>query len=99
MRAALALSFSLAVAPCVAGSLPVDCFPDQLVLWQAAEPVPESRFGATFLPGIVLGPPGDSPATQGSTSVASLGFRGVAIVRFDDVVIEDRPGPDFIVFE
>jgi hypothetical protein len=87
------------VAPCVAGSLPVDCFPDQVVVWQAAQPAPESRFGASFLPGIVLGPPGDSIATQGSTSVASLGFGGVAIVRFDDVVIEDGPGPDFIVFE
>jgi len=100
MRAALALAFvTAAAAPCVAGSLPVDCFPDEVVVWLAAEPAPETRFGASFLPGIVLGPPGDSIATQGSTSVASLGFGGVAVVRFDDVVIENGPGPDFIVFE
>ena len=82
-----------------AGSHPVDCLPDAVVLWQAAEPEPELRFGVAFLPGIVLGPPGDSISIQGSTSVASLGHGGVAVVRFDDVVIEDGPGPDFIVFE
>ena len=82
-----------------AGSHPVDCLPDAVAEWQAAEPAPEARFGAVFLPGIVLGPPGDSIAIQGSTSVASLGHGGVAVVRFDDIVIEDGPGPDFIVFE
>lgn len=80
-------------------SQPLDCFPDAVVTWQAAQPSPETRFGATSLPGIVLGPPGDSPATQGSTSVASLGNGGFAVVVFEDVVIEDGPGPDFIVFE
>jgi hypothetical protein len=81
------------------GSHPVDCLPDEIVEWQAAEPAPETRFGAAFLPGIVLGPPGDSLPIQGSTSVASLGNGGVIVLRFTDVVIEDGPGPDFIVFE
>jgi len=78
---------------------PVDCFPDEVVSWQAAEPAPEARFGATFLPGIVLGAPGNSLPIQGSTSVASLGNGGAVVVRFTDVVIEDGPGPDFIIFE
>jgi len=80
-------------------SQPVDCLPDRVAVWQAAEPTPEIRFGAAFLPGIVLGPPGESVAFQGSASVASLGFGGSATLAFDDIVIEDRPGPDFIVFE
>jgi hypothetical protein len=79
--------------------LPVDCLPDRVVVWQAAEPAPESRFGAAFLPGVILGPPGDSVPTQGSFSVASLGFGGQVVLGFDDLVIEDLPGPDFIVFE
>jgi hypothetical protein len=93
---------ALAVAIPAAGaesSRPIDCFPDEIVMWQAAEPAPEARFGATFLPGIALGPPGDSLPIQGSTSVASLGNGGAVVLRFTDVVIEDGPGPDFIIFE
>ena len=68
----------LAVALCSAGerSHPLDCLPDRVVAWEAAEPNSESRFGAVFLPGIVLGPPGDSLAFQGALTVASLGFGG-----------------------
>lgn len=80
-------------------SLPADCLPDRLVRWDAAEPDPDSRFGATSLPGIVLGPPGDSASTTGSTSVASLGNGGRAVLELTQVRIEDGPGPDFIVFE
>ena len=80
-------------------SFPVDCLLDRVVTWRAAEPDPGARYGAANLPGIVLGPPGDSTPTQGSTSVASLGTGGEAVLAWDDVVIEDRPGPDFIVFE
>ncbi|HXV75760.1 MAG TPA: hypothetical protein VD788_05520 [Candidatus Polarisedimenticolaceae bacterium] len=80
-------------------SRPIDCLPDRLAAWQAAEPDPETRFGALSLPGIVLGPPGDSVAYQGSVTVASLGFGGRAVYAFDDLSIEDRPGPDFVVFE
>jgi hypothetical protein len=99
LNRALAVLFLGVGSWAVAGSHPVDCLPDAVILWQAAEPAPELRFGAAFLPGIVLGAPGDSIIIQGSTSVASLGHGGVAVVRFDDIVIEDGPGPDFIVFE
>lgn len=81
------------------GGVPVDCLPDAVALWQAAGPAPDTRFGAANLPGIVLGPPGSSGPTDGSTTVASLGASGVVVLRFDDIAIEDRPGPDFIVFE
>ncbi len=86
-------------AVALATAQPVDCLPDAIVRWQAAAPAPDSRFGANTLPGIVLGPPGDSSPTQGSTTVASIGPDGSVTLRFDDVLIEDRPGPDFIVFE
>jgi hypothetical protein len=96
--AVVALGGVLAV-PAVEPSLPVDCLPDRLVRWAAAQPDPDLRFGAASLPGIVLGPPGDSLPNTGSTSVASLGHGGSAEIEFGDVVIEDLPGPDFIVFE
>jgi hypothetical protein len=79
--------------------MPVDCLPDAVTLWDAAEPDPDLRFGAGLLPGLVLGPPGASLPITGSTSVASLGNGGSAVVAFNDVIIEDGPGPDFIVFE
>ncbi len=79
-------------------SLPVDCLPDHVVQWNAGDGA-EDRFGAGQLPGIVLGPPGASSPSTGATSVASLGHGGQAILSFADVVIEDRPGPDFIIFE
>jgi hypothetical protein len=80
-------------------SYPIDCLPDRVAAWNAAGPNPGGRFGAQWLPGIVLGPPGSSAPWEGSFSVASLGFGGSAVVAFDDTVIEDRPGPDFVVFE
>jgi hypothetical protein len=100
--AAGALAVLLGAAGSLAGSedsLPVDCFPDGVARWEAAGPDPSSRYGAANLPGIVLGPPGDSPPTAGSTSVASLGNGGRAVLEFRQTVIEDGPGPDFIVFE
>lgn len=98
---AVALLLAAAIAPGFAGesSLPVDCFPDAVTIWDAAGPDPELRFGAGSLPGIVLGPPGASLPINGSTSVASLGNGGSVVLTFHDVVIEDGPGPDFIVFE
>jgi hypothetical protein len=80
-------------------SYPVDCWPDRVVAWEPAGANPLSLFGAAFVPGIVLGPPGDSAAQQGSLTVATLGFGGSLVLAFDDVVLEDGPGPDFIVFE
>ena len=98
------VAFSLgmaAAAGAVAGevSLPVDCLPDRVAAWQAALPDPDLRFGAGGLPGLVLGPPGPSSPSTGATSVASLGNGGSATLAFEDLVIEDGPGPDFIVFE
>jgi len=60
---------------------------------------PNTGFRYAELPGIVLGPPGDSLPTQGSTSTVSLGRGGSITLRFTDNVIVDGPGPDFIVFE
>ncbi|GEM_PF-3168062 len=80
-------------------SFPIDCFPDAVERWSAAGPDAGARYGAVNLPGIVLGPPAESSPLVGGTSVASLGPGGEMVYRFDDIVIEDRPGPDFIVFE
>jgi hypothetical protein len=80
-------------------SLPVDCLPDRVVSFDPVASNPAALFGAAWQPGIVLGPPGDSSPTDGSFSVVTLGFGGSVTLRFDDIVIEDRPGPDFIVFE
>ncbi len=97
--ASIALVWVASIATTLATAQPVDCLPDAVALWQAAGPTPDGRYGANTLPGIVLGPPGDSSPIQGSTTVASLGPDGSVTLRFDDIVIEDRPGPDFIVFE
>jgi hypothetical protein len=60
---------------------------------------PNTGFRYAELPGIVLGPPGDSLPTQGSTSTVSLGRGGSITLAFIDNIIEDGPGSDFIVFE
>ncbi|GAB4222079.1 MAG: hypothetical protein Kow0062_17830 [Acidobacteriota bacterium] len=86
-----------APAPAAEPSLPVDCLPDAVLRWEAVDP--ELRYGARDVPGIVLGHPGDSSPTTGTTTVASLGRGGSVTFELIDVVIEDRPGPDFIVFE
>ena len=46
-----------------------------------------------MLPAVVIGPP------RGSLDTVSLGCAGELIVFFDDPVIVDGPGVDFIVFE
>lgn len=97
--ATIAVIWATCVTTASASAQPVDCLPDAVAQWQAAGPAPDGRYGANTLPGIVLGPPGDSSPIQGSTTVASLGPGGSVILRLDDIVIEDRPGPDFIVFE
>lgn len=78
-------------------ALPVDCLPDAVQAWDVSEP--ENRFGAPNMPGVVLGVPGESAATTGATTVASLGVGGAMTYAIVDIVIEDRPGPDLIVFE
>lgn len=77
----------------------VDCFADEVVDHRVAFSPPESGQRVAELPGIVLGPPGDSFPTTGSTSTVSLGRGGWILLSFTDNVILDGPGPDFIVFE
>ena len=97
--AALSMALALPLATAQQRCLPLDCLPDAVAEWRAAEPDPEARHGAADLPGIVLGPAGESTPTTGTTTVASLGNGGSMVYAFEDTVIEDRPGPDFIVFE
>jgi len=96
---AVAIALSAGRAAAAERSHPVDCLPDRTVSFDPVAADPSALFGAAFAPGIVLGPPGDSEAFAGSFSVLTLGFSGSVAVGFDDIVIEDRPGPDFIVFE
>jgi hypothetical protein len=56
-------------------------------------------FGATAMPGIVMGPPQGGGANHGSTDVVSLGTDGEIVVSFEPNAIVDGDGPDFIVFE
>jgi hypothetical protein len=104
-RAALAaaLILPLLVAGTSAGVLAapaaVDCFPDRVVSFHSGILDPATGFGFANLPGIVLGPPGDSLPSTGSLSVVSLGRSGEVIVEFTDNLIVDGPGPDLILFE
>ena len=77
----------------------VDCFADNVVSFSAQFVPPESGLRVPELPGIVLGPPGDSLPNTGSTSTVSLGHNGWILLEMTDNVIVDGPGPDFIVFE
>jgi hypothetical protein len=102
---ALALLVGLATSvadwgtPAAASPAAVDCFADRVVEFRSAFADPAAGFGFANLPGIVLGPPGDSAATTGSVSVVSLGRGGSITVEFSDNVIVDGAGPDLIVFE
>jgi hypothetical protein len=55
-------------------------------------------YGASELPGVVLGPPVGGGAYQGSLDVLSLGTGGSIVLGFTDTIV-DGPGPDFLVFE
>ena len=77
----------------------VDCFADRVVQVHPAFTPPESGQRVPELPGIVMGPPGDSLPVSGSTSTVSLGHGGWILLEFTDNVILDGPGADFIVFE
>jgi len=95
---ALAATLALTVTvPALAGT--VDCLADRVVSFTSGFADPNTGFRYAELPGIVLGPPGDSLPTQGSTSVISLGHGGSITLAFTDNAIVDGPGPDFIVFE
>ena len=83
-----------------AGAAPtVDCFPDRVMSFAGGYVPPGAGQRVAELPGIVLGPPGDSLPVSGSTSTVSLGRGGAIIVEFTDNAITDGPGVDFIVFE
>lgn len=77
----------------------VDCFADEVIAFGVGFTPPESGQRVAELPGIVLGPPGDSFPNTGSTSTVSLGHNGWILLAFTDNAIVDGPGPDFIVFE
>ncbi len=94
MAGALALAW-----PASPEAATVDCFADEVVSFDVAFSPPESGLRVAELPGIVLGPPGDSFPVTGSTSTVSLGHAGWILVAFTDNRILDGPGPDFIVFE
>jgi hypothetical protein len=56
-------------------------------------------FGASDMPGVVLGPPVGAGDTRGGLDVVSLGIGGEIVLSFEPNEIVDQPGPDFIVFE
>lgn len=56
-------------------------------------------FGATDMPGIILGPPVGAGKQSGGLDVVSLGIGGEIVVSFEPNAIVDGPGADFIVFE
>lgn len=91
------LLLALAGGDAAAGA--VDCFADDVVAFAGGFIPPEDGQRVAELPGVVLGPPGDSLPVTGSTSTVSLGSGGSILVSFEDNLIVDGPGPDFIVFE
>ncbi len=94
--ASAAVTILVVASPAAAA---IDCFADRVVVFESGFADPNTGFRFGELPGIVLGPPGDSLPVQGSVSTLSLG-KGCSITLFmDDSVIVDGPGPDFIVFE
>ncbi len=60
-------------------------------------------YGATYLPGNVLGLPDTAARAEVATTdpkqVLGLGLGGEIVLRFDRHPIVDGPGPDFTVFE
>lgn len=77
----------------------MDCFVDRVVAFDSGFADPNTGFRFGELPGILLGPPGDSLPVANSVSTLSLGAGGSITLAFDDAILVDGPGPDFIVFE
>src|SRR5687767_1033324 len=98
MRAAAVVLVCLGAVPLARAGV-VDCFADEVALFEGGYVPPESGLRVAELPGIVTGPPGDSLPVSGSTSTVSLGHGGSIVLAFTDNVLVDGPGPDFIVFE
>lgn len=78
------------------GGAPSDPFIDCVELF---DPAPEASFGQDLYPAVIYGPPRGGGQGGGSLHVLSLGCGGAITVFFDDPIIADGPGPDFIVFE
>jgi hypothetical protein len=56
-------------------------------------------YGMKDFPDVVLGPPKGKGTGAGSLDVLSLGVGGEIVLGFGERVIDDGPGPDFVVFE
>lgn len=56
-------------------------------------------FGATAMPGVVMGPPVGGGAIAGGLDVVSLGYRGEIVLSVGPNAIVDGPGVDLLVFE
>jgi hypothetical protein len=59
----------------------------------------DGGFREASLPGVVTGPPDGQGLFEGSLDVFSLGLGGEIVMRFDDNVIVDGAGVDFMIFE
>jgi len=103
IRRGLLLAGLMAAAPALSADEAraglVDCFADEVVWFAGGYVPPTAGQRVAELPGIVIGPPGDSFPNTGSVSTVSLGRGGSILVSFTDNLIVDEPGPDFIVFE
>jgi len=97
MRLSWMLSASLAIAGCDLGpQRPADPFADAVVSFA---PGAGAGFGQDRFPDVVLGPPQGRGPAAGSLDVLSLGRGGEIVLRFDDIIASDGPGPDLLVFE
>lgn len=63
------------------------------------EPGEGSGFGASEMPGVVLGAPMGGSARQGSLDVVTLGAGGVITLGFEPQDVRDGPGIDLVIFE
>jgi len=73
-----------------------DPFPDAVAEFT---PGTGSGYGQDRFPDIVLGPPRGGGTAAGSTDVLSLGDGGTLTLAFTDNIVQNGPGPDFIIFE
>ena len=62
-------------------------------------PGDSAGFGATEMPGGVLGVPEGGGLVEGSTDVVSLGDGGTIVVVFRDNLVYDGDGDDLVIFE
>lgn len=82
---------------CVPSGAPSDPFVDCV---DSFIPGPSAAFGHDLLPQTVQGPPvPGATANAGSLDVAALGCGGVITLMFDGEGLQDREGPDLLVFE